>query len=83
MLAGGELSVSELAEPFGMSLSAVSQHLAVLKEAGLVSQRKQGKHRMYRLEPAPLRKVDDWLAPYRTFWPDRLDRLGRYLEENP
>lgn len=83
-LAQREMPVMELAESFDMTLSAVSQHLAILRDAGLVSQRKDGRQRLYRLEPEPLRAVADWVSFYEPFWNDRLHRLGRYLEEeNP
>jgi len=84
MLAQREMPVMELAESFDMTLSAVSQHLAILRDAGLVSQRKEGKQRFYRTDPEPLQAVADWLDFYRPFWNDRLHKLGKYLEEeNP
>jgi DNA-binding transcriptional ArsR family regulator len=78
-LAGGEVSVSELAAPFDMSLVAVSKHLRVLEHAGLLDQRKQGRVRYCRLSPAPLRSADDWLAGYRVFWQTRLDSLAAHF----
>ncbi|AIE85357.1 ArsR/SmtB family transcription factor [Fimbriimonas ginsengisoli] len=83
MLARREMPVMELAESFDMTLSAVSQHLGVLRDAGLVSLRKEGRQRMYRLNPEPLRAVAEWLEFYEPFWNDRLHQLGQYLEENP
>src|SRR5579862_2828631 len=83
MLARREMGVSEIAGCFDMTMSAVSQHLAVLREAGLVMTRKDGRQRCYRLEPAPPRTVADWMQQYEPFWTDRLNDLGRYLEENP
>jgi DNA-binding transcriptional ArsR family regulator len=80
-MAGGEVPVTDLAERFGMSLSAVSQHLAILREAGLVCQRKEGRQRFYRTNPEPLRQVADWLDHYTPFWTDRLGALTRHLEE--
>jgi DNA-binding transcriptional ArsR family regulator len=77
------MPVAKLAENFDTTLSAVSQHLAILREAGLVHQRKQGKQRLYSLNPEPLRRVADWLDFYQPFWTEKLDNLGRYLEENP
>ncbi|NEI68477.1 metalloregulator ArsR/SmtB family transcription factor [Rhizobium lusitanum] len=77
-LAGGEASVSELAEPFDMSLVAVSKHLKVLEKAGLISKGREAQWRPCRLEPKPLRQVDDWLESYRQFWNDNLDRLEDY-----
>lgn len=81
MLAKREMPVMELAESFDMTLSAVSQHLAILREAGLVSQRKEGRQRLYRLEAEPLKEIADWLEFYQPFWTDRLHKLGQYLEE--
>ncbi|OKH26098.1 transcriptional regulator [Hydrococcus rivularis NIES-593] len=79
----GEQSVKHLAEPFSMSLPAISQHLQVLAEAGLVTQRRVGRQRFYRLNPEPLKQVSDWVACYEQFWEEKLDALGHYLEENP
>ncbi|MBB5575218.1 MULTISPECIES: ArsR/SmtB family transcription factor [Rhizobium] len=79
-LATGEASVSELAEPFDMSLVAVSKHLKVLEKAGLISKGREAQWRPCRLEPKPLRQVDDWLESYRQFWNDNLDRLEAYAE---
>jgi DNA-binding transcriptional ArsR family regulator len=80
MLARRETPVMELAESFDMTLSAVSQHLAILRDAGLVSQRKNGRQRLYRLNPEPLRAVSEWLEFYEPFWTDRLGRLGEFLD---
>lgn len=80
MLARGETPVTEVADQFEMTLSAVSQHLSVLKDAGLVSQRKEGRQRLYRLNPEPLHLVSDWLQFYEPFWNERLRRLGDYLD---
>ena len=77
----GETPVMELAESFQMTLSAVSQHLSVLKSAGLVSSRKIGRQRLYRLNAEPLRAASDWLQTYEPFWAGRLERLGTYLDE--
>ena len=76
-------STPGLAESFSMTLSAVSQHLSVLKQAGLVVDRRLGKQRIYRLNPQPLRQVSEWLQTYEPFWTERLTELGDYLEENP
>jgi len=78
-LAGGPASVSQLAEPFTMSLAAVVQHLGVLEDAGIVSSEKVGRVRTCRLEPDGLRRAEDWLAAKRTEWERRLDRLGDVL----
>jgi len=77
-LASGEASVSELAEPFDMSLVAVSKHLKVLENAGLISKGREAQWRPCRLEPASLRVVDDWLENYRVFWSESLDKLEAY-----
>lgn len=82
-LRDGEQSVKQLAEPFDMSMPAISQHLQVLGEAGLVQVRKVGRQRLYRLNPEPLKEVSDWVNPYEQFWQEKLDALGKYLEENP
>src|SRR6187431_1178160 len=80
-LALGETSVSELAEPFDMSLPAVSKHLKVLERAGLITRGREAQWRPCRIEPHALKGVDDWLERYRQFWEDRLDRLEIYLRE--
>ncbi len=78
-LAGGEASVGELAEPFAMSLPAVSKHLRVLERAGLVARGRAAQRRPRRLAAEPLREVDAWLERYRVFWGESLDRLDGYL----
>jgi DNA-binding transcriptional ArsR family regulator len=80
-LSRGPASVSQLARPLPMSLSAVVQHLAVLERSGLVSSRKVGRVRTCRIEPAALRSAEDWVAQRRALWEQRLDRLGDYLAE--
>jgi DNA-binding transcriptional ArsR family regulator len=80
-LALGETSVSELAEPFDMSLPAISKHLKVLERAGLISRGREAQWRPCRIEPGALRDVDKWLEHYRRFWDASLDRLGDYLRE--
>ena len=82
LLRQGEQPVKQIAQPFSMSLPAVSQHLSVLCEARLVIQRKEGRQRFYRLNPEPLKKVSDWVNHYEQFWQEKLDVLGDYLEEN-
>lgn len=82
LLRVGEQPVKQLAEPFAMSLPAVSQHLQILCEAGLVQMRKAGRQRLYRLNPEPLRQISDWIADYEQFWQEKLDALGNYLEKN-
>src|SRR4051794_24925403 len=75
LLAGGEQAAGELARRFPVSRPAISRHLRVLREAGLVRSRTEGKRRLYALDPRPLRELDDWLEPYRTLWAQRLDAL--------
>ena len=83
LLLGGERSVSDLVGPLAISQPGVSKHLKVLREAGLVEVRRDGKRRWYRLRAEPLAEVGDWLEPYRAHWTSRLDALERHLEENP
>ena len=80
-LASGETSVTELAEPFAMSLPAVSKHLKVLERAGLIARGREAQWRPCRIEPGALKQVDDWLERYRRFWYQSLDRLDHYLIE--
>jgi len=80
-LASGETSVTELAEPFSMSLPAVSKHLKVLERAGLIARGREAQWRPCRIEPGALKQVDDWLERYRRFWDQSLDRLDTYLIE--
>jgi DNA-binding transcriptional ArsR family regulator len=79
----GEQPVKHLAEPFAMSLPAISQHLQVLSAAGLVIQQRRGRQRIYRLNPASLKPVSDWISQYEQFWAAKLDGLGEYLEQQP
>lgn len=72
--------VQELAGHFSISLAAISQHLKVLLDAGLVTREARGKYRYYRADAARLREIHDWTAQYRVFWEDRLDRLDAYLD---
>jgi DNA-binding transcriptional ArsR family regulator len=80
LLREGERSVGEIHHAFDVTMSAISQHLRVLLDAGLVVQRRAGRERIYRLEAAPLREVADWLSFYEPFWEERLDALGGYLD---
>ena len=80
-LALGETSVTELAEPFDMSLPAVSKHLKVLERAGLIARGREAQWRPCRIELNALKGVDDWLENYRNLWNERLDRLDVYLRE--
>jgi DNA-binding transcriptional ArsR family regulator len=75
LLAHGERAAGDLAGRFPVSRPAISRHLRVLREAGLVRSRTDGKRRLYVLDPRPLRELDDWLAPYRDLWAQRLDAL--------
>lgn len=78
----GERSVGELVDRLALSQPAVSKHLRVLKDANMVTSRVDAQRRRYRLRPAPLAEVDEWLAPYRRFWADHLDALEAYLDRN-
>ena len=78
-----ERSVTELVAHLDLSQPGVSKHLKVLREAGLVEARAEGKHRWYALRAEPLAEVAGWLEPYRRHWSARLDALERHLEENP
>jgi len=80
-LASGEASVTELGKPFEMSLPAVSKHLKVLEQAGLVARGRTRQWRPARLEAGPLKEVADWTERYRSFWEERYDRLDEYLDE--
>jgi DNA-binding transcriptional ArsR family regulator len=77
----GETSVTALAKPFRMSLPAVSKHLRVLEDAGLISRGRDAQWRPARLQAAPLKDISDWVGRYRHFWEQRLDRLDDYLHE--
>jgi DNA-binding transcriptional ArsR family regulator len=80
-LASGETSVTELAQPFEMSLPAISKHLKVLERAGLISRGRDAQWRPCRLEATALKDVDTWLAQYRRLWEERFDQLEDYLRE--
>jgi DNA-binding transcriptional ArsR family regulator len=80
-LALGESRVTDLAEPFDMSLPAVSKHLKVLEDAGLVKKRKEGRIHHCRLDPRPLSAAADWIAQQRAFWEKSLDRLHQYMTD--
>ena len=80
-LATGEASVMELAEPFAMSLPAVSKHLRVLEHAGLIARGREAQWRPCRLTAGPLKDAADWLDHYRRFWDESFDRLEEYLRE--
>ena len=80
-LASGDASVNELAEPFDMSLPAISKHLKVLERAGLISRSQDAQRRPRRLEPERLKEIAEWLGTYREFWEANFSRLDDYLEE--
>jgi DNA-binding transcriptional ArsR family regulator len=80
-LARGELSVTALAEPYAMSLPAVSKHLRVLENAGLIERRKVGRTHHCRLTPKPMQRASDWLSRYRAFWDSQFDNLAGHLEK--
>jgi DNA-binding transcriptional ArsR family regulator len=80
-LVSGEVSVTELAEPFAMSLPAVSKHLKVLERAGLITRSREAQWRPCRLDAGPLKDAADWLEHYRCFWEESFDRLDDYLGE--
>ena len=80
-LALGERSVTQLAEPFDISLPGISKHLKVLEHAGLITRSRDAQWRPCKLEPKALMTIDTWLAEYRTLWNDRFDRLDDYLKE--
>nr|WP_199299479.1 MULTISPECIES: metalloregulator ArsR/SmtB family transcription factor [unclassified Coleofasciculus] len=80
-LAKGEASVTELAEPFEMSLPAISKHLKVLERAGLIARGREAQWRPCQIKAEPLKDAMDWIEQYRQFWEERLDRLDDYLHE--
>ena len=80
-LASGEASVTELADPFEMSLPAISKHLKVLERAGLIARSRDAQWRPCHLEAGPLKEVSDWVEHYRQFWEESFDRLEAYLRE--
>jgi DNA-binding transcriptional ArsR family regulator len=80
-LTTGEASVTELAQPFDMSLPAVTKHLKVLQRAGLISQSREAQWRPCKLEARPMREAAEWMEPYRRHWELRFDRLGDFLRE--
>jgi len=80
-LADGDATVNQLAEPFPMSLQAVSKHLKVLEQAGLITRGKDAQWRPCKLAAAPLREISAWAEQYRRFWDERYDRLDTYLKD--
>jgi DNA-binding transcriptional ArsR family regulator len=82
LLRASERSAGEISDRFPVSRPAISRHLRVLRQAGLVVQRKEAQSRIYRLDPEALREVDRWLDRYRVFWSARMQNLKRYVEES-
>jgi DNA-binding transcriptional ArsR family regulator len=82
VLADSEATVTDIARPFDMSRPAVSQHLRILLDVGLVDVTRSGREQRYRLTGQPLAAVYDWVAHYTRFWQEKLDNLGEYLEES-
>lgn len=82
LLRRGERPVGEIVEELGTSQPNVSKHLRVLREGGLVEAKVDAQRRLYRLRPGPLAEIDRWLAPYRVFWANALDRLEQHLESD-
>ncbi|MBL8560418.1 MAG: winged helix-turn-helix transcriptional regulator [Hyphomonadaceae bacterium] len=80
-LAAGEATVNEIAEPFDISLPAVSRHLKVLETAGLITRSREAQWRPCKLEPQALKSVDEWLDFYRRFWSESFDRMDAYIAE--
>lgn len=80
-LAKGEATVTQIAEPFAMSLPAITKHLKVLERAGLITRGKEAQWRPCKLEAKPLRNASDWIEQYRAFWEESFDRLEDYLQE--
>jgi len=80
LLRAGETPATELAEKFDLTQPAISQQLKVLRQVGLVGERRVGRQRLYHLNPGPLREVADWVRQYEHFWSERLDRLGEYVD---
>lgn len=83
LLSDGEHSVNDLVARFEVTQPAISHHLRILREAGLVKTRRAGRQRLYRLHGRPLREIYDWVAHYERFWDDKLVALGEHLRRNP
>jgi DNA-binding transcriptional ArsR family regulator len=83
LLGSGEQPVHTLVSQFDVSFAAISQHLGVLRDAGLVVQRPEGRSRLYSATPSGLKEVYDWTAQYRDFWRGKISRLNKYLDEHP
>lgn len=83
VLLEGEKSAGELAARFATSRPSISKHVRLLRDAHLVDERREGRHRYYTLRPDPLAEIDQWIRKYRVFWTSRLERLKAYVEEDP
>ena len=83
MLRDGEMGASDLARPFAATQSAISQHLSILRKAGLVQYRREGRRRYYRVSPKPLREIADWVAFFDRFWDEKFEALTEYLQRRP
>lgn len=83
LLRHGNLAAGQIARTFPVSRPAISKHLRVLRRAHLVQERRQGRHRFYRLDPGPLKAVDSWLERYRSFWQANLTSLKSFIENQP
>jgi DNA-binding transcriptional ArsR family regulator len=81
LLGRGDQPVTSIARRFDVTMSAISQHMRVLREAGMVSARREGRERLYRLEPSGLGPVRTWVRRHEAFWREKMDRLGRQLED--
>ena len=82
-LSAGEATIAELAKPFKVSAPAISKHMRILEEAGLLSREKKGREHHCRLEQRRMKEAQEWIEAHRKFWNDKLDALERYLKENP
>lgn len=81
-LSAGEATIAELAKPFHVSAPAISKHMRILEEAGLLSRKKRGREHHCRLEQKPMKEAQEWISAHRKFWNDKLDSFERYLKEN-
>ena len=82
-LSAGEATIAELAKPFNVSAPAITKHMRILEEAGLLSRKKRGREHHCRLEQKRMKEAEAWIENHRTFWNERLDALERYLKETP
>lgn len=80
-LTTGEKTVSDLAEPFDITMPAITKHLKVLEKAGLIERSREAQYRPCRLQPEPLKSIDEWIGQYRKFWEESFDRLDNYLQQ--